>query len=309
MQLFDLHCDSIVNFCEEDSDFLCGNTQFSLRELSKFDRLCQTMAIFVPDEFRGEDAFAYFKKYEAYLRKLLNTQEDLIGFAQSAKDIETITEKGKCAVLLAVESGAALAGKLENVDELAKCGVKMMTLVWNGVNEIGSGHSTDQGLTAFGKQVIRRMEEKNIIVDVSHLNDRGFEDVCEVAEKPFIATHSNLRSVCGHKRNMTESQFGEMIRRKGLVGINLHEPFLAESGAGDLDRMYAHVSRMLELGGEDVIACGSDFDGADIDDSLNTPVKFAMSAEYLLKRGISENVIRKMFFENALEFFRTNIDR
>lgn len=305
--MFDLHCDSIVNFKKEQSDFLCGKTQFSLRELDKFKRLCQTMAVFIPDDVRGEEAIQYFQDHKEYLEKLLASQSELAELVCTPGDIERITDSGRCAVILAVESGAALAGDLKNVDELAGSGVKMLTLVWNGPNELGSGQKTDQGLTPFGRQAVKRMEEAGIIVDVSHLNDRGFEELCEIAEKPFIATHSNLRSICSHKRNLTEEQFKEMVSRKGLVGVNLYEQFLADDHKGDLDSMYRHVSRMLELGGEDIIACGSDFDGADIDETLDTPVKFARSAEYLLAKGIPERIIDKMFFENALDFFKKNL--
>lgn len=307
MQLFDLHCDSLVNFRTLHSDFLCEQTQFSLRELGKFKRLCQTMAIFVPDDIRGDDAVQYFKVHRDYLNELVKKQADLAARAYTVEDIERISASGKCAVILSVESGAALGGKLENVDMLADSGVKMMTLVWNGVNELGSGHNTEQGLSEFGKQVVRRMEEKHIIVDVSHLNDPGFEDVCEIAEKPFIATHSNLRTVCTHRRNLTEEQFKEIVGRKGLVGVNLFENFLSDDRVGNLDSLYRHAYRMLEMGGEDIIACGSDFDGADIDEVLDTPVKFAAATDYLLKKGISEKVLNKMYFDNALEFFRKNL--
>ena len=221
MQLFDLHCDSIVNFRKEHSDFLCQKTQFFLRELAAFDRLCQTMAIFIPDDVRNEAAVAYFRNHKEYLDDLLEKQKDLAELVRGPEDMERITANGKCAVILAVESGAALAGSLENVDYLAENGVKMMTLVWNGPNELGSGQRTDQGLTPFGRQAVKRMEQAGIIADVSHLNDRGFQELCEIAEKPFIATHSNLRSVCAHKRNLTEEQFQEIVDRKGLVGVML----------------------------------------------------------------------------------------
>lgn len=303
MQLFDLHCDTIESFRKKEADFLCETTHFSLRELSEFRRLCQTMAVFIPDNIRGEAALKYFKEHKDYLNQLLAEQPQLAEQAYTGADVERITEEGKCAVILSVESGAALSGRLENVDYLAECGVKMMTLVWNGENELASGHGTDKGFTEFGRQAVKRMEEKGIIVDVSHLNDRGFEELCEFAGKPFIATHSNLRSVCSHKRNLTEPQFAEVVKRSGLVGINLYKLFLADNGNGDVDSVYRHISRMLELGGEDVIACGSDFDGADIDESLSTPVKFASVAEYLLKKGISQKEVDKIFFENALRFF------
>lgn len=306
MQLFDLHCDSIVKYCKQKADFLTGDAQFSLRELPQFDRLCQTLAVFIPDNTRGKAATEYFQVHLDYLHMLLEKQNNLAQLALRAQDIEQITGEKRCALLLAVESGAVLGGKIENVDYLAHSGVRMITLVWNSPNELGSGHSTDQGLTPFGREVIKRMEEKQMIVDVSHLNDRGFDELCQIAEKPFIATHSNLRSVANHKRNLTHEQFGELARRKGLVGINLHEPFLADNKRGTVDAMYRHIYQMLELGGENVIACGSDFDGADIDASLDTPVKLAASAEYLIKKGISEAVTEKIFYDNALAFFSRN---
>lgn len=304
MQLFDLHCDSIVNFRELNSDFLCDQTQFSLREHDRFQRMCQTMAIFIPDSIRGEEAFDYFNVHCAYLKELEKKQSDLIELAYTAEDLERITGLGKCVLLLAIESGAALAGRIEHVDYFAKCGVKMMTLVWNGENELGSGHRTQHGLSTFGKQVVTRMEEKRIIVDVSHLNDPGFEEVCEIAKRPFIATHSNLRTVSGHKRNLTEKQFKEIVKRGGLVGINLHEPFLTDDGPGNIDMVYRHIAGMLDFGGEHVIACGSDFDGADVDEGLNTPVKFAMVGDYLIQKGIKEEVVNHIFFENAMTFFQ-----
>lgn len=306
MKLFDLHCDTLVTLGEKKADFFCPETQFSLCEREKFQRLCQTMAIFVPDQVRGEDAFAYFLKYKDYLDQLLQRQSEVAEKVSCGEDIGRITDQGKCAVILAVESGAALGGKLERVDDLAESGVKVMTLVWNGRNELGSGHDTEEGLTPFGREVIRKMEERRIIVDVSHLNDRGFDEVCEIAEHPFAATHSNLRSICSHPRNLKEEQFCKVIMRRGLVGINLHQQFLSDTGEGKEEDVYRHIDRMLELGGENVIACGSDFDGADIHPSLNTPVKYAKLAEQMLKRGIKEAVVDKIFFENAERFFREN---
>lgn len=305
MQLFDLHCDTILWFKDKSQDFLCRDTQFSLNELKKFKRMCQTMAIFIPDTLRGREAQEYFDFHAAYFKKLLEMQHDLVGQVLRAEDIERNTSQGRCAVILAVESGAALGGSLERVDILADLGVKFMTLVWNGENELGSGHETEKGLTEFGKQVILKMESRGIIVDVSHLNDRGFSDVCEMAKKPFMATHSNLRSVAGHKRNLTENQFQEIIRRKGVVGINLHAPFVSDEGISDEEYLFRHIYRMLELGGEDVIACGSDFDG-DIITKLDSPVKLGEFADYLLQKGISQSVVDKIFFENARKFCERN---
>jgi len=265
------------------------------------------MAIFIPDTLRGQDAQEYFDCHAAYLKNLIAMQHELVGQVFQAKDIERHNSKERCAVILAVESGAALGGSLERVDHLADLGVKFMTLVWNGENELGSGNETEKGLTEFGKQVIQRMESRGIIVDVSHLNDRGFSDVCETVKRPFMATHSNLRSVAGHKRNLTEAQFQEIIRRRGVVGINLHAPFVSDEEISDENHLFRHIYRMLELGGEDVIACGSDFDG-DILTQLDSPVKLGEFGNYLLRKGIPQSVVNKIFFENAQKFCERNFD-
>ena len=308
MELFDLHCDTLVTYQQMKADFLCDATMFSLRNQEKLTRMCQTMAIFVPDEVRGKAAEEYFDQNSAYLKSLIKKQPHLAAQAFSGEDVERITGEGKCALILSAESGACLGGRLERVEELYEAGVRFLGLVWNGENELGSGHSNEKrGLTEFGRQVIRRMEQLSMIVDVSHLNDRGFDQVCEVGERPFIATHSNLRSVAGHMRNLTEDQFQEIVRRGGLVGINLCRRFLSDEGVGDEEDIFRHVYRMLELGGENVIACGSDFDGTDVFSTLDRPEKFAAVSEYLVKRGIRQEDVKKMFFENALKFVKREL--
>lgn len=307
MELFDLHCDTLVTYQKNGEDFLSTKTMFSLKNRKKLARMCQTMAIFVPDEVRGRAAEQYFDQNCAYLKELLRKQPELAEQAYTGEDIERINREGKCALILSAESGACLGGRLERVDELYEAGVRFLGLVWNGENELGSGHSHEElGLTEFGRKVIRRMGELGMIADVSHLNDRGFEEVCEASERPFIASHSNLRSVAGHMRNLTESQFQEIARRKGLVGINLCKRFLSDTCVGDEEAILRHVYRMLELGGEDIIACGSDFDGTDVCPRLASPEGFGAVAGYLEKQGIPKRAVQKMFFDNALEFCRRN---
>ena len=103
-----------------------------------------------------------------------------------------------------------------------------MTLTWNGENELGSGNVTDRGLTDFGRAAVREMERCGILIDVSHLNDAGLADVFETAERPFLATHSNARAICAHKRNLTDVQIKEMVRRGCLIGLNYYGPFLRD---------------------------------------------------------------------------------
>lgn len=309
MELFDLHCDSILLLADNREDMTANDNQFSLKKMSEFTRMCQTLAVFIPDDIRGKAAKEYFERYYYYFKYLTKCEKRPADQALKASDIAKINAKKRCALFLSVENGAVLAGDLNRVAYLKECGVKMMTITWNGANELASGHDNkEQGFTEFGRKAVAELEKNKIVVDVSHMNDKSFGELCDFAERPFIATHSNLRSVCSHRRNLTEPQFSEIVRRGGLVGINLVAPILDENENGTKEAVLRHIYRMLELGGEDVIACGSDFDGAGmcgtfIDRSLDSTEKFASLAEYLLKKGLSDTVVRKMFFDNALSFF------
>ena len=206
MKLFDLHCDTIERMEEKGENMLTDKTQLSLKYLPQIEKWCQTFAIFIPDSKRGAAAVEYYERVRAYFHKMLREHSDIVEMVNTPSDIEKITAKKKCAAILSVEGAAVLDGKLENVEKLAKDGVKMMTLTWNGENELASGNKNpEMGFTDFGREAVKEMEKQNIIVDVSHLNDKSMEQLMGgIATKPIIATHSNLRSICSHKRNLTE---------------------------------------------------------------------------------------------------------
>ena len=134
-------------------------------------------------------------------------------------------------------------------------------------------------------------------MDVSHLNDRGFEDLLAVAKKPFVASHSNARSVCAHRRNLPDEFIREMVRRGGLIGLNYSRGFLSDrEGAGGLEDLYRHVCRCLAL--------GSDYDGTDIHPELDSVEKALGIYGYLTGRGIAPDVADGVLFGNAMAFFR-----
>lgn len=156
--------------------------------------------------------------------------------------------------------------------------------------------------------MIPELERCGILVDVSHLNDPGFYDLLEVAQKPFLATHSNARAVCGHRRNLTDEMIREMVDRDCLIGLNYFVKFLRDEGRVEsLDDLYRHVSHFLELGAAKNLALGSDFDGADLPDYLNSPAKAAGIYEYLLSRGIGQELADGIMFGNASRFFQTHL--
>ena len=311
--IVDLHCDTLTdcmyNTSTPETDTLNDpNRVLSFASMPEDVKWAQFYAVFVKSEYRGEAAVNYFKmnadRFDTQMKKYSGT----VSPCRSAADVEKAWSEGKRAAMLTVEDGLALGGRAENVEYLKNRGVVCMGLVWNEENELASGHDTENGLSAFGKQVIGELERCGIIVDVSHLNDRGFYELLDAAEKPFAATHSNARSVCAHKRNLTDDMIRHMVERKCIIGLNYYINFLDDNGKADNpDFLYRHISRFLELGGENCLALGSDYDGCDLPEFMKTPEKVALFYDYLLSRGISEDIADKIYWKNALDFLRTNL--
>ena len=309
--LIDLHCDTLT-----DCKYAAGNPDtlddpkrvLSLSAIPDDVHWAQFFAIFIPDEERGRAAIDYFGQNHRNFVRQMKRFSDRVSPCRGLGDMEAAFAQSKTAAFLTVENGSALAGDLSRVRVLAEAGVCAVTLVWNGENEIGSGHSTGHGLSAFGRAVIPEMERCGILVDVSHLNDPGFEDLLEVAQKPFLATHSNARAVAGHRRNLTDEMIREMVRRGCLIGLNYFVSFLRDGGeVTSLDDLYRHIVHFLELGASKNLALGSDFDGAALPDCLNTPQKAAEAYGYLLARGIGQKQADGIFYQNARRFFAENL--
>lgn len=309
MSLFDLHCDTLTRNLypsyEREMEVL-DNPHFHL-SLSKIPaeiKWVQCFAVFIPDEVRGSDAIAFFDRAASVFRRQAENHGDRLTACRTFCDVESAVHSGKCAAILTVEGGAALAGRLDQVERLYSQGVRMMTLTWNGPNELASGHDTSNGFTAFGREAVAEMERRNILVDVSHLNDRGFEELLGFAQKPFVASHSNARAVCSHKRNLPDAFIKEMVRRECLIGLNYCRAFLSDEKRGSLDDLYRHVCHFLDLGAENCLALGSDYDGAGFHPDLDSVEKSLGIGDYLISRGISAQTAEDVMFNNAWAFFR-----
>lgn len=309
MPVFDLHCDTLTAFM---SPLRCRDTLNDPRSdfaLSKVEPIpwCQCCAVFVPDGLTPQEALGYYRYHQGSFQR---QGKDCHGQALACTTAEEVTaawDQKKTALVLTVENGSLLGAGLEHVEELRRNGVRMVTLTWNGENALGSGHETDHGLTPLGREAIRALEEAGITVDVSHLNDAGFRDVLEMTQKPFAASHSNARAVCPHRRNLEDWQIREMVMRKCIIGLNYYSPFLRSDGnEATFDDLYRHICHFLELGAEDCLALGSDFDGADLPPCLDDCTKVPALEEYLRSRGLGRPLVEKLFWKNALDFAQTN---
>ena len=308
--LFDLHCDTLTRSaygCWRGEPNTIDNAAFqlALRKVPEGTKWVQCFAIFIPDQLRGTEAEEFFDFYAASFHQQAAAHRERFSACGTAEELEAALAAGRTAGLLTVEGGAALAGRLERVKALREAGVGMMTLTWNGPNELASGHDTGEGFTSFGREAVGEMERLGMLVDVSHLNDRGFEELLGFAKRPFVASHSNARAVCGHPRNLPDEYIQEMVRRGGLIGLNYCKSFLSEDGTGDLDALYRHVCHFLELGAEKCLALGSDYDGAGMHPDLNSVEKSLEIGGYLTAHGIGAQTAEDICFANAWRFFQT----
>ena len=307
--MFDLHCDTLTRSLYRPAAPGHGplnepSAQLSLDRMPAGKRWVQCYAVFVFDDKRGAEVAAFFDHWAAVFAREMEREAHRVGWCRSGRELTETLDAGKFAALLTVEGGSALGGELERVETLWNVGVRMMTLTWNGKNELASGHDTAEGFSAFGREAVAAMEEKGILVDVSHLNDRGFEELLGIAKKPFVASHSNARSVCRHRRNLPDDFIREMVKRQGLIGLNYCQSFLSDEGRGNLEDLWRHVERFLELGAEKCLALGSDYDGADIHPDLDGVEKALEIYPFLLERGLSEETAGDILFGNAWRFFQ-----
>ena len=324
-RVFDLHCDTIDLLAMRDrepyaglglhpgdegfTDLARNRAAVSLERMEDF-AWCQCFAVWVPDAHRGPDARDFYAKARDFFFDQVERHRDRVAFARDARQVDGILERGLTCAFLTLENSTPVDGDIAAVHRLAEDGVKMVTLTWNGKNAVGSGHETEDGLTAFGREVVSALEAERVIVDASHLNDAGFADLLETARRPFVASHSNARAVCGAPRNLTDDQFRAIRDMGGLVGVNFYNGFITErdcagTGGATPEELLAHVEHFLDVGGERTLALGSDWDGSDVPHWLDTCDKVG-NLRHLLAERFGTETTERIFFTNARDFFVRN---
>lgn len=305
IRIFDLHCDTLARCIDCGEPIIKNSGHFDLARVNALQiPWVQTFACFIESDVVGEAAWERFCKMEALLRATLRQFPEKI----TLYDPNGAETPGVCQAMLSVEGGTVLGGEVSRVAELARRGVRMLTLVWNGENDLAGGVGSQKGLTAFGKACLAKMREENVLPDLSHMNDQSVDDVFSFDDGPLLCTHSNLRAVCGHPRNLTDAQFSEIVRRKGICGINLYPLFLnGEQDCAEED-VHRHLDRMLSLGGVQTVAVGTDFDGAVMPSFANSAQMLATLYESVVK-WYDQAVADRLFYENAASFFKRTLGR
>jgi membrane dipeptidase len=303
MRYFDLHCDTAGKCFDRNCGLYDNSLHVSLKRASKFERWAQVFAVWIDDSFRGEDAWRRFEKVSGFFLRQLSETAGAPALCTRRADLEKAEASSRNAAILSIEGAAALGGKPEHLYGAYRQGVRLVTLTWNGRCETGDGCMVPDagGLTPFGLDVVREMERLGMVVDVSHLSKKGFRDVLLAARKPFVASHSDSKAVCDVPRNLADWQFREIAGRGGLVGLNLYRKFVGGERPG-VDALLRHADHFLELGGEDVLAVGADFDGCDPIDGVGGIEDMDHVYDAMVSR-FRKPIADKIFYENAHRFF------
>ncbi len=297
MRYFDLHCDTITEAVIRKQSLYNNNLQVDLKHCDLFETYIQCCAVFIEDNVDTKDCFNIYICYSSEFREY-NT-------APTNTELENTHKNGGYVLLPTIENAKALSGDIRNLTRLKKDGVRMMTLTWNADNELGGGiRGTGLGITEFGKSVVCEMDKLNMIVDVSHASEKLFYDICSITSKPIVASHSNVKNLCSNPRNLTDEQIKEIIRRKGLIGVNFYTPFLEnDEETASIDSIAAHIEYILSLGGEKTVALGSDFDGATLPKDMIGLQSVPLIYEKMLRLNYKESMLDDIFYSNAYNFF------
>lgn len=231
---------------------------------------------------------------------LLQSQQERVVWCKNACDMQLAHKQKKTAAFLSVEDISIMGSMVGQIREL---GFRFAQLSWNYENEYACGAVVEQrkGLSKEGKRLVQNLLQQQITLDLSHLSDQGVEDVFSMTEKPVVASHSNVREVCNHPRNLKKEHIQELIRRRGLIGINFYAPFVGERP--QMSDLIRHIDAVCELGGEDILAIGSDFDGCSLfPEGIKDVSAIPVFCQFLEKNGFGHCLLEKIFYGNATRF-------
>lgn len=305
--VFDLHCDTAFALLDDKFDSVGSlrknNLHIDLTRAGKLKGYAQCFACFTSDAKSLPISVSPQILFARELSGIIDafTQfSDVIRQAFTYEDLVKNLDDGMISGILSIEGPAGFDFDPSTLKSLYDLGFRITTLGWNEKNPLCGSHLTGGGLTVLGKHYVAEAQRLGMLIDVSHISDEAFWDIINISSAPIIASHSNSRSVWNVSRNLTDEMFCAICKTGGVVGINLYSDFLGEDP--DLDTVCDHIFHFLDMDPEGRhIALGGDLDGCDSLPSGFCGVEdYPKLADSLMKRGLSESIIRNIFWNNAM---------
>lgn len=302
--VFDLHCDTALALLGEDlkqtSSLKHNECHIDLDRASTLGGYAQCFACFTTTAGKGPKPVEVFEREIDTILREMERNYQQIALAYTPEEISQNLEKGIMSGILTIEGSAGFGFDPELLEDLHRLGFRITTLGWNEKNPLTGSHKTGGGLTDLGKTYVKEAQRLGMIVDVSHISDEGFWDIMEITQAPVIASHSNSRSVCNVSRNLTDDMFLAICKTGGVAGINLCPDFLGVNP--NLDTVCDHIFHFLTLDPTGKhIALGGDLDGiGSLPEGFTGVQDYEKLAGRLLERGLSEQQVRDIFWNNAM---------
>lgn len=292
--LFDCHCDTATHARERREKLRQNRMHLDLERMMRYSPAGQVFAICAVDDPApvkfADEAIAFFLEQ-------IKENSDIVKLCLNFQDIAKAETEGKIAALLSIEG----AEQITDADSAYARGVRIVHLTWNHDNALcGAAMDSGSGLTTAGRRFVSRSQELGIMLDMSHISERGFWDTLEISTRPVIAGHSNAKALCDVPRNLTDEQFSALIRIGGGAGINLYPEFL---GLGrNIDAIFAHVEHFMSLGGERSVFLGCDLDGIEeTPHGINGVQDLGKIYEELLRHNYPEQLVQDIFRNNIMK--------
>ncbi len=305
-KIIDAHCDTIGEMYKK-APLGKNKAHLDICRMKDYKNYLQIFAVWTEHcdsvimQKKNEDAII-----ERFYNEIQKNADDIVHILR-ADQIEKAWEEDKIAAILSIE-GADCVKTREDIDELYQKGVRCITLTWNGSNDIASGvggEKADFGVSEFGKKAIKKMNSLGMLIDVSHISERAFWDVLEYTKSPIAASHSNSKTVCINRRNLTDEQFAALCKNGGVAGINYYPMFVNNTDKATIDDIIKHIEHFCSLGGENHIGLGGDFDGIDtVPFDLCGVEDVYKLLDKLLMLNYNESIVNKIAYENFLRLFK-----
>ena len=299
----DTHCDTPMFFPQDIRfDHRDPKILVDLHKMTEGRQDATIMVAYLPQTMaEGPKAYAdaIFDKIEAIVAQ----NSDYVRIARTPDDLWMHKHQGVKSIMLGIENGIALEGRLENLQHFKDRGIVYMTLCHNGDNDIcdsAKGNNTHGGVSAFGEQVIREMNRLGILVDMSHAGEKSFYDALDISTVPIVCSHSSARALCDHPRNLTDDQMRALAAKGGVAQTTIYHGFLRTQGEATIRDVMAHLDHAIDIMGIDHVGLGTDFDGDGGVRGLADSSELLNFTRQLLARRYSEQDIQKIWGGNFL---------
>ena len=305
--VFDFHCDTALAMLGKDlnsaGSLAKNDHHIDLERAGKLEAFAQCFACFttsIPEPMNHVSPIVVFERELATIQREVDRNSDRIAIAYSPEEIRQNREAGMMSAILTLEGTAGIDYNPELLEDLHMIGFRIASLGWNEKNPLTGSNVTGGGLTDQGREFVKEAQRLGILVDVSHISDEGFWDIMKITDAPIVATHSNSRKLCGHSRNLTDDMFRAICETGGVAGYNMCDEFAGENPT--IDTVCDHIFHFLELdpSGKHV-ALGGDLDGVEkMPAGFDGVQSWPVLADRLMERGLTEPMIRDIFWNNAL---------